>query len=436
MGPLRRRTELGLLVLGGLITGATYALASLSRTASLPANIGPFLAMVLALLLVAHLAVRRLAPLAEGLLLPLAGLLNGLGYVFIARSDTHLAGLQATWTAVGVTAFVATLIIVREAKMLERYRYTFALGGLVLLLLPLIPGIGREINGARIWISLGPMNFQPGEAAKLTLAAFLASYLVERRELLSMAGLRIGPLLLPEPRHLGPLLSAWGVSIMVMVAQKDLGSSLLFFALFVVLVWVATERPAYLALGATMFGVASFVAYQMFDHVQKRVQIWLNPWPVAKDAGYQIVEAAFALGNGGITGTGPGLGDPSRIPARETDFIFAVIGEELGLLGGAAVVAAFLLLVGSGLRIALHADDLFEKLLATGLSTLVGLQAFLIIGGVIRVVPLTGVTLPFVSFGGSSLLANYVLLALLMRISHENAARAQRQAGAAAVGVP
>ncbi len=429
MGPVRRTTELGLLVLGALVTAGVYALASLGRSASLPANLVPFLGIVLGLLLVAHLAVRRLAPEADGLLLPLAGLLNGLGYVFIARSNESLAALQAVWTAVGVTAFIGTLIVVRRLRDLERYRYTFGLIGIGLLLLPLVPGVGYEVNGARIWVSIGPINFQPGEPAKLALALFLASYLVERRELLATASRRIGPLSVPDPRHLGPLLLAWGMSVLVMVTEKDLGSSLLFFALFVVLVWIATERNAYLVLSLALFAGGATIAYQLFGHVRDRVTIWIDPWTYAKGTGYQLVETAFALAAGGITGTGPGLGEPGRIPARETDFIFAVIAEELGLLGGVAILAAFLLLVGSGLRIALRTEVLFDKLLAAGLSALIGLQAFLIIGGVIRVVPLTGVTLPFVSFGGSSLVANYVLLALLVRISDESARRTRRREG-------
>jgi peptidoglycan glycosyltransferase len=428
MGPVRRTTELGLLVLGALVTAGAYALASLGRSATLPANLVPFLLVVLGLLLVAHVAVRRLAPDADGLLLPLAGLLNGIGYVFIARSNEDLAALQATWTAVGVIAFVGTLVVVRRVRDLERFRYTFALVGIGLLLLPLVPGVGREINGAKIWASVGPVNFQPGEPAKLALALFLASYLVEKRELLAMSTRRVGPLMLPDPRHLGPLLLAWGLSVLVMVAEKDLGSSLLFFALFVVLVWVATERYAYLVLGVGLFAVGATIAYQLFGHVRDRVAIWHDPWSQAKSTGYQLVETAFALAAGGVTGTGPGLGEPGRIPAAETDFIFAVVAEELGLLGGAALLAAYLLMVGSGLRIALRADVPFDKLLAAGLSALIGFQAFLIIGGVIRVVPLTGVTLPFVSFGGSSLVANYVLLALLIRISDDTASRARRLA--------
>ncbi|MGD9753902.1 MAG: FtsW/RodA/SpoVE family cell cycle protein [Acidimicrobiia bacterium] len=434
MGRVRRTTELGLLLLGALIVIGAYSLTALGRTASLPANIGPFLGMLLALFAIGHLAVRKLAPQADGLLLPLAGLLNGLGYVFIARMDTELAAAQATWSAVGMAGFVATLVLIRRARNLEHYRYSFAALGILLLLLPSVPVIGQEINGARIWIRVGPMSFQPGEAAKLALAAFIAGYLVEKRELLALSTKRLGPLYLPDPRHLGPLLAAWGVSLLVMVNQKDLGSSLLFFTLFIVLVWVATGRAAYLLLGLGLFAGGATIAYQLFGHVRDRVTIWLDPWPVAKEAGYQIVEAAFAMADGGLTGTGLGLGDPSRIPANTTDFIFAVVAEELGLVGATALLMAYLLLVGSGLRIALQADSNFDKLLATGLTTLLGVQAFVIIGGVTRVLPLTGVTLPFMSFGGSSLLANYVLLALLVRISDEATARSTARAAEVAVG--
>ena len=439
MVPRRRTTELGLLVLGALVIVATYVLVALGRSAALPADIVPFLVVVLGLFVVGHVAVRRLAPSAEGVLLPLAGLLNGLGYVFIARLDTDLAAAQALWSAVGMAGFVATLVLVRRARSLERYRYSFAALGIGLLLLPTLPVIGQEINGARIWISVGPMSFQPGEAAKLALAAFVAGYLVDTRELLTLSSTRIGPLHVPDPRHVGPLLVAWAVSLLVMVNQKDLGSSLLFFTLFVVLLWVATGRAAYLLLGTTLFAGGAFVAYRLFGHVRERVQIWLDPWPVAKDAGYQVVEAAFALADGGLTGTGPGLGDPGRIPARETDFIFAVVAEELGLVGATAILMTYLLLVGCGLRIALRAEHPFEKLFATGLTTLLGFQAFVIVAGVTRVLPLTGVTLPFVSFGGSSLLANYVLLALLVRLSDaaaEPAAPAGELAGAVPAAAP
>jgi peptidoglycan glycosyltransferase len=419
----RRRTELALLVFAALIISGLYALSALGKTASLPANIGPFLIQVLALFLIAHLATRRLAPGADGTLLPLAVLLNGIGYVFIARLDEKLAALQANWTAVGIGAYVLTLVIVRRVRDLQRLEWTFGLIGLLLLLMPLVPGIGREINGAKIWVSLGPLNFQPGEFAKIALALFFAAYLVDRRELLAMTTWRVGPFNLPEPRYLGPVLVAWVISLVVMIAERDLGSSLLFFALFVVMLWVATERALYLALGGVMFAIGSYVSWTQFAHVRDRVAIWRNPWADPTGKGFQIVQAIFAFAWGGIAGAGLGLGDPTRIPAVESDFIFAAIGEELGLLGGAAVLAAYVLMVGVGLRIARVAERPFEKLLATGLTTIIGVQAFIIIGGVTRVVPLTGVTLPFISYGGSSLVANYVLIALLMRISDEHARR-------------
>ena len=426
---LRRRTELGLIVVAVLITAGAYALAGLGRDAEIPANIGPFLGIVLALFVAAHLAVRRLAPNADGILLPLAALLNGIGYVFIVRLDEaqeeggRLAGLQSVWTAVAIGAFIATLVFVRRTRDLERYRYTFAAVGMFLLVLPLFPVIGQTINGSRIWVSLGPVNFQPGEPAKIALAIFFAGYLVERRELLALSSFRLGPLHLPDPKYLGPIAMAWGVSLVVMTLEKDLGSSLLFFFLFVVVLWVATGRTTYLTVGSSLFAIGALFAYSSFNHVRERVSVWLDPWPVAKEEGFQIVESSFALADGGIAGTGIGLGTPTRIPEVETDFIFVAIGEELGLLGATAVLCAFILMVGAGLRIALRADSAFDTLLATGLTTLLGIQAFIIIGGVTRVLPLTGVTLPFVSYGGSSLVLNYVLLALLLRIS-DNSVRA------------
>ena len=419
----RRSTELGLVLLAALITGGAYTLAALGRTSTLPANIGPFLAVVLLLLVSAHVATRFLARGADGVLLPLAVLLNGIGYVFIARLDEHLAGLQATWTLVGVVAYVVTLLVLRRVSDLSRFKWTFALIGIGLLLLPFVPHVGRLVNGSRIWIRVGPMSFQPGEVAKIVLALFFAGYLVERRELLAMATWRIGPLWLPEPRHLAPVAVAWLFSLAIMIGQKDLGSSLLFFTLFVVMVWIATERASYLAIGGVLFAGGAYLTWSLFAHVQVRVQNWLDPWKDPSGKGYQTIRGLFALAGGGITGTGLGRGDPTRIPEAKNDFIFAAIGEELGLIGTTAIVIAFLLIVGAGLRIAVRAERPFEKLLAAGLTSIVGVQAFIIIGGVTRLVPLTGVTLPFVSYGGSSLVANYVLLAILMRISDTTAQR-------------
>jgi len=422
----RRRTELGLVLLVGLVTVGALTLASLGKVGQPPTGLLGFAGVMVALLVAAHLGVRRLAPNADPIILPVALMLNGLGYTMIARLNSDLAALQAVWTAVGVVAFIGTLLVVRKARDLERYRYSFLALGLVLLLMPLVPGLGRNINGARIWIRLGPIGFQPGELAKIVLAIFFSSYLIERRELLADR-IRLGPLRVPRPRLrvLLPLVVAWGVSIVVMVAEKDLGSSLLFFGLFIGLLWLATGQPAYLVGGLGLFALASSVAYRLFAHVQTRVEIWLDPWATAQGKGYQIVQSMFAFGSGGVAGSGLALGSPQRIPAVATDFIFAAIGEELGLLGTTAVLVAFLLLIGSGLRIAVRSDHPFEKLLAAGLTLVVGLQSFIIVGGITRIVPLTGITLPFVSYGGSSLVANYILIALLLRISDQQpAARA------------
>jgi peptidoglycan glycosyltransferase len=421
----RRSTELGLVVLAVILAAGGYVLTALAKGARLPADLAPFAAGAAALAVVAHLAVRRFAPRADGTLLGLAVLLNGIGFVTIARLDPDLARYQSLWTAVGVAAFVIILRVVQRIRDLERYRYTFALVGIGSLLLSAVPGIGREINGARLWVQLGPLNFQPGEAAKVTLVIFLAAYLVEKRELLSTPTWRVGPLMLPDPKHFAPLLLAWGSSILVMVREKDLGSSLLFFAVFLAMLYMATARASYVGIGAALFAVGATVAYQIFGHVQDRVTTWLDPWPTAQDQGFQLVQALFAFGSGGLAGSGLGLGSPGSIPNASTDFVFAAIGEELGLIGTTAVLLVYLLLVGVGFRIALRADQPFLKLLAAGLTTMLGVQTFIILGGVTRLIPLTGITMPFVSYGGSSLLANFVILALLLRISDEVARRAE-----------
>ena len=425
-----RTVELGLLLLTCLITASAYGLTSLGRASALPADIVPFLIIVVVLLLTAHVVVRRLAPQADGLLLPLVALLNGLGYAVIARLDPQLADSQSAWTFLGLVGFTITLAVVRDVRKLAPYRYTLALLGVGLLMLPLVPGLGVEINGARIWLRAGPFSIQPGEFAKVVLASFLAGYLVDKRELLSISTRRLGPVHLPDVKHFGPLLLAWGVALFVMIAQRDLGSSLLFFTLFVVMVYIATGRAAYVFTGAGLFAIGATISHQLFGHVQNRVAIWVDPFEDPKGAGFQIVEAAFALADGGLTGTGLGQGTPGKVPFAVTDMIFAAIGEELGLLGATAVLATFLLFVGAGFRVAAEAKSTFEKLLAAGLTSLLGFQAFVIIGGVLRVLPLTGVTLPFVSYGGSSLISNYIILALLIRISdrsHQPAIRPERQ---------
>ena len=419
----RRSTELTLVVMVALIIGAAYTIAALGTNAEIPAGIGIFVGILLALLLFAHVVVRLVARGADGTLLPLAALLHGIGFVMITRLDDELAGLQATWSIVAILAFVATLLLVQRATDLARYGWLFFAVGAVLLLLPMLPGLGASINGARIWVSLGPLNFQPGEFAKIALAIFFASYLAERRELIAASTWKVGPLHLPEPRYIAPILLAWGFAVIVMVGEKDLGSSLLFFTLFVVMIWVATERVGYLLLGAILFGGAAYFSWTQFGHVQTRVDIWIDPWSRSLDRGYQIVQSLYGLSDGGLTGTGLGRGNPNQVPEAQNDFIFASIGEEMGLIGASAILMSFILIVGAGLRIALRTDRTFEKLLAVGLTTIVGVQGFIIIGGVIKVVPLTGITLPFVSYGGSSLISNYILLALLIRLSDSSARR-------------
>ena len=420
--PARRRTELGMIVLVLVLTGGLYTLASVGSGKAVPATgIIPFLVLVFVLMLVAHLSLRRLAPQADPVLLPLAALLNGMGYVFIAGLDKAQASAQATWTAVGVIAFVATLALFPRAIDLERYRYIIALVGVALLLLPLVPHIGEDVNGARLWVRAGPLSFQPEEFAKLALAIFFASVLAERADLLATGTRRIGRWLVLEPRYLAPLIAAWGVSLLVLLAENDLGSSFLFFALFVGLLWVATGRAAYLALGAGLFAAGAVFALDIVHHAQTRVQAWLHPWAHFTTSGYQVIEGWFALAGGGMWGLGPGQGNPGIIPEATSDFIFASIGEEVGLVGVTALLIAYLLITGSGLRVAVRSQRSFSKLLATGLSLLLAVQVFVVVGGITRLIPVTGITLPFVSYGGSSLVSNYILLAILLRISNDNA---------------
>jgi peptidoglycan glycosyltransferase len=285
--------------------------------------------------------------------------------------------------------------------------------------MPLLPVIGTNINGARLWIRLGGVTFQPGELAKIALAVFFASYMAERSELLTQGTLKVGRFLLIDPKYVAPILAAWALSLAIFFFENDLGSSFLFFALFISMLWISTGRNGYLILGGVLFGAGAAFALNAISHTKARVQVWLNPWPHPYSSGLQILQGWFAIAAGGVFGDGPGQGSPQRIPEVATDFIYAAIAEELGLFGAAAVLAAFLLIVGTGLRIAVRCDRPFEKLLATGLALIIGVQVFVIIGGVTRIIPLTGITLPWVSYGGSSLIANYILLALLLRISND-----------------
>ena len=419
----RRNGELGLVIMAASITGAAYVLASFGKNSEMPATVVPFLVALLGMLIAAHVATRYFARGADGTLLPLAALLHGIGYVMIARLSDRRAALQTTWSLIAIVAFVLVLLLVQRPPDLARYKWTFLFIGVGSLVLPLVPGIGTSVGGARIWVTIGPVSIQPGEFAKIGLALFFAAYLADNRELIAAGTRRIGPMRIPELRYLLPITIAWAIAVVVMVAEKDLGSALLFFTLFTVMMWVATERSIYLLVGLVLFAAAAFTAHRMFEVVQTRVAIWTDPWSQYEGKGYQSAQSMFAFANGGTGGTGLGMGSPNKIPAASTDFIFAAIGEEMGLVGAAAVLIAFVLMIGAGLRIAIRADRPFEKLLATGLTTIIGMQAFIITAGVLRVIPLTGITLPFVSYGGSSLLSNYILLALLIRISDSSAKR-------------
>ena len=413
--------ELRLLVLALAATLAGYALVGMATDGVVPSGLAALGGAAALLATVAHLARRRLAPFADPLLLPLTVLLNGLGLITVLRLDAALdatfATSQTVWTVVGVAAFVATLFFVRDHRDLDRYRYSIGLAAIILLLLPLLPVIGREVNGARLWLRVAGLSFQPGEFAKLGLVVFFASYLAEQRTLLATATSRWGPLAVPPLRAFGPVVLIWSLSLVVLVFERDLGLSLVVVAIFVAMLYVATGRVAYVLGGGLLFGGGALVAWRSFSHVRQRVAIWLDPFADAQGDGYQLVQSLFALGSGGTVGVGIGEGRPDLIPEVETDFIFAAVGEELGLLGATALLLCYVLLVARGFRIALHARDDYSRLLAAGLVTVLGLQVFVILGGVTRLIPLTGLTLPFVSYGGSSLVANYVLVALLLRVS-------------------
>ncbi len=431
----RRRSELslGLLVIAFTVGG--YILVALANGPKLPPNVGILLAWVFGLYFVAHLAVRRWAPAADGTLLPIAAMLNGIGFVMIARlagagkDYAQQARIQSVWVTIGIGVFILTLVVVRDVRIFARYRYIALLLGIVFMLLPLAPGIGQSINGARLWVGIGPLNFEPNEIAKVLLVAFFAAYLADKRELLTQGRIRVGRYFVPSPRDLGPLLLAWGMALVVLAYEQDIGTSLLFFGVFAAMLYMTTKRAAYLVVAFLLLVIGAVVAYKAFGRVRIRVENWTNPWPNFSGSGLQPVQGWYALGSGGIAGTGLGLGQPWRVPLASTDYMFTSIGEELGLVGSIGVIAAFMLFVGSAYRIAIDAVRPFTKLFAAGLATIIALQTFLIIGGVTRVIPLTGISLPFVSYGGSSLVANFALLAILLRIS-DDSVRGEPVAGA------
>ncbi|MDR1768497.1 MAG: FtsW/RodA/SpoVE family cell cycle protein [Propionibacteriaceae bacterium] len=419
----RRGVEAFMLVLAVGIGLGGYLLTGLDTQAQVPQEWPWALAIFGGLALAAHIAVRVRIPYADPLILPTVVLLNGLGLAMIHRLDLgdsqapHSAELQLTWMAVAVAVFCLVVFLLPDHKVLHRYPYILFLVGLVTLMLPLVPGLGLEKYGARIWIKVWHYTFQPAEVAKIVLAVAFAAYLVDKREVLALAGGRFLGIDLPRPRDLGPILVMWLASMGVLVFQKDLGTSLLFFGLFVVMLYIATERPSWPILGVLLFVGGATAAYPFFAHVQTRVQSWLDPF-ADYDRNYQIIQAQFGMAWGGLFGTGWGLGRPNLTPLPKTDFIGAAIGEELGVVGLSAVMMLYAVLATRGLRAALGSRDPFGKLLASGLSFVFAIQVFAILGGVTRLLPLTGLTTPFMSQGGSSLVANWALTGLLMIVTH------------------
>ncbi|PPK94271.1 cell division protein FtsW (lipid II flippase) [Kineococcus xinjiangensis] len=418
----RRGVELVLLLGAVAIAMGAYAVVGLTEDGALPADLLLHAGGLGAVATLLHLVVRWKAKHADPVLLPVATLLNGLGLVMIHRLDlaeeNPLAPRQLMWSALGMAAAGAVVWFLRDHRVLRRYTFTAMVAGFVLLLLPMVPGLGKEINGARIWIGLGPLSFQPGELAKILLAVFFAGYLVVHRDALSLTGPKVLWLQLPRMRDLGPLLVAWGASVGVLVLERDLGTSLLFFGLFVAVLYVATERVSWIVLGLALFVGGALVAARTFSHVQRRVDIWLHPFdPDNVDRSFQLVQGLYGMAAGGLLGTGLDRGRPDIVPYANSDFIYASLGEELGLAGLFVVLLLYVLLVERGLRTAIGVRDGFGKLLAGGLAFSVALQVFVVVGGVTRVIPLTGLTTPFLAYGGSSLLSNWIIIGLLLRIS-------------------
>ena len=423
-----RNRELGGLVLAALVAGIALASVTIARDARLSGDAVLWAALFLGLYLVAHVVARRTVPDADGALLPLTAVLTAFGVALNYRLDPDDGGRQALWVAIGVGVLCATLLWLRhDYRVLESYRYLFGVAAVALLLLPRVPGLGEEVNGARLWVDLGVIQFQPGELAKICLIVFLAGYLREKRESIAQGRLK----------DVGPLLALWGAAMLVIVATNDLGSALLNFGIFLAMLYLATGRALFVAIGLALFVGGATVLYNAIGHVQDRVTIWLHPWTdervycaasgtleLRQDcASYQLVKSLYSIANGGFAGTGLGNGTfestdgTPLIPFLRTDFIYSAIAQELGLVGAAALLLCFMLFVVRGMRIALRAQDGFSKLLAAGLTFGFALQTFIIVGGVLRVVPLTGITLPFVSYGGTSIVANFVLLAGLLLVS-------------------
>ncbi|MET3805869.1 cell division protein FtsW (lipid II flippase) [Nakamurella sp. UYEF19] len=429
-----RSAELWMLIFAAVIVTAALVIVELNQGKGLTFHLAYYGGGYLLALTFAHLMIRKFAPYADPVLLPLVALLNGVGLVMIYRLDlaaavkaaaagqeapTAQAPAQLLWTGVALLLFLGVLVIIRDHTVLAKYSYTLLLLGLVFLALPgVLPAKYSAVNGAQIWIKIPHLfSIQPSEFAKIALMIFTAAFLASKQNLLANAGKKIFGLVLPRARDLGPLLLALLICLAVLVRGNDLGTSLLIFGVLLMMIYVATSRVSWLLIGLIGFSGGAFVAYKLFAHVRVRVDIWLHPFADPQNTGYQLVQSLFGLGTGGIFGTGLGNGRPDLVPFASTDFISAALGEELGLVGLSAILVCYLLIGGRGLRAAIAVKDRFGSLLAGGLSFCLVFQMFIVVGGVTRLIPLTGLTTPFLSYGGSSLLANYIILALLIRIS-------------------
>lgn len=419
--------ELLLVVVSIALGVGAFAATGLGHTGKLYSSF-PLMAVWFAALIVgAHVAIRRFAPYADPTLLPIVATLNGIGIAMIERihhsqRPDPTGSKQLMWTTIGVICFAAILVYLRDHLRLQSFTYTAGAAAVALLLLPLLPGIGTDINGARIWIHLGSFSFQPGEIAKLLLVISFAGYLVQHRDALALAGRRVVFVDLPRGRDLGPILAMWAVGMAILVFQNDLGFPFVLFGLLLILLYVATERPGWLVVGGVLAAAGGIFAYLAVGHFRTRVEIWLDPFSNYGDRFHdssQLVNGFYGMAWGGLTGRGWGQGQPWKTAFSYSDFMSASIAEELGLTGLIAILLLYVLLVERGLRAALISRDNFGKLLAVGLSSVLMLQVFAIVGGVLGLIPLTGLTTPFLSYGGSSLISNWIVVALLIRISDQ-----------------
>ena len=420
-GGLRRNTELFLLFVGAIPVFLLYAMYMVTARSTLTIETMAVPIGLFAAFTIAHIAIRFLAPAADPAILPIVFVLSGIGITMVTRLAPNLAVNQTIWLFISVVAMVVVLAVIRNLDALARYKYSIGILGVALLLLPIV--IGQDRYGAKLWISFGAFTFQPGEIAKIAITLFLAFYLALNREALSVSMRSVGPFRIPRFKMLLPLFVMWGISLIVVIFERDLGSALLFFVFFVIMLYVATGRASYVFVSVALLAIGGVVLYHFFTHVQTRVNIWLDPFKDPSGDGYQIVQSLYSIADGGLTGTGIDKGMPTLIPVVESDFIFSAIAEELGLFGGAAIITLFLLLTVRGLATAARAKSDASAFAAAGLTSVLAFQTFLIVAGVTKLMPLTGVTLPFMSQGGSSLLSSFIIVALLLRAGDEGTGR-------------